>query len=132
MQPHPIRQVWNRGVDRSCSYGPDWETHGRQPRVLVHHIGAGGIARGFKIFEAETNRHGKPVGQPRAYERFIALSAHSFNEEARDVVAEIVVLIGRANIEAEFEIPHGAEQFGVRAIAGDMPPVSPLPARLKK
>ena len=36
MQPHPVREVCDRGIDRSGSDSPDREPNGRQPRVLVH------------------------------------------------------------------------------------------------
>lgn len=123
MQQHPVREAGDRGVDRSGSHGLERETRGRQPRVLTHHVRAGSVGRGFKIVQGEANRHTKPVGQSRAYERFIALPADPFDEEANDVVAEVVVLMGRADIEAGFEIPHDAQQFSGCVTGWEIHPV---------
>ena len=63
------------------------------------------------------------VGQPSARERPIALSAEPLDEETGDVVAKIAVLPGRADIAAQFEMPHDAEHLSGRAIPWKMHPV---------
>ena len=123
MQSHPVREVRDRGIDRPAGHGADREPHGRQPRILVHHVRFGGVRRGFKILQGEADRHAKLVGQPCAYEGLIALSAEPLDEEASDVVAKIAVLPGRADIAAQFEMPHEAQHLRSHAIARNMHPV---------
>jgi hypothetical protein len=95
----------------------------RQPRVLVHHVGASGLRRCFKLLQREADFHAKSVGQPRADERLIALSADALDEETGDVVAEVVVLVLGANIAAGLEMPHDAQQLAGRAITWEVHPV---------
>ena len=130
MQPHPVREVRDRRVDRARRGGPDRQPHRRQPGILVHHVGPRRFICGFKLVQAEADRHAEPIGQPRADERLKALSAEAFDQQARDVVAEVAVLPGGADIAAQFEMPHHAEHFGGRAIADKMHPVMARQPRL--
>jgi hypothetical protein len=95
VQPHPVRQVGNRRVDRPASHGAYWKANCRQPAVFVHHVRPCSVRRGFKIIQREADRHSKPVSQSRAYKVLIALPADPFDNQTSDVVAEVVVLPGR-------------------------------------
>jgi hypothetical protein len=65
-----------------------------------------------------------------ADERLIALPAEALDQKTRHVVAKIIVLPGRTDIAAQFEMPHHTEHFGGRAIAGKMHPVMARQSRL--
>src|SRR5262249_48663356 len=130
MQSHPVREIYGRGVHRSGGDSPNRETNGREPRVLVYRIGAGRIGRSFKIVQREAHRHAQFVGQPCANKRFIASCADPFDEETSDVVAEVIVLPGSANIAAGFKIAHGAQQFSGGAIAWEPDPIMAWQTRL--
>src|SRR5262249_61262986 len=79
MQLHPVREIDDRGIDCTGSRGPDWETHGRKPSVLVHHIGTCRIGRCFELVQGEANGHAKPLCQPGADKGLIALPADAFD-----------------------------------------------------
>ena len=130
MQPHPVREVGDRGVDRAGRGSADRQAHGRQPCILVHHVRPRRFIGSFKIVQTEADGHAEPICQPSADERLKTLSAEAFDEQTRDVVAEVVVLPGSADIAAQFEMPHDTEHFGGRPIARKMHPVMARQPRL--
>jgi hypothetical protein len=79
--------------------------------------------RRLELIQGEADRHAEPIRQPGANEGFVAPAAHSLDEEAGDVVAEIVVLPGGADIAAQLEVAHRAEHLGGRAVAREMHPI---------
>jgi len=125
MQSHPACQVRNRGVDRPAGQGPDRQADCRQARVLVHHVGPRRVRGSLEVLEREADRHAERIGQPRADEGLVTLSAQALDDEAGNVVAEVVVLPGRAQIAARVQVPHRAHELGRRAIARHMHPVVP-------
>ena len=55
VQPHPVREAGDRGVDRAGRGGADRQAHGRQPRILVHHVRPRRLIRGFEIVQTEAD-----------------------------------------------------------------------------
>ncbi|GIQ74379.1 hypothetical protein BraRD5C2_28190 [Bradyrhizobium sp. RD5-C2] len=123
MQPHPAREIRDRGGHRTRRGGRDRQTERGQPRVFVDLVGPRRLAGRFEIIEVEADIHAEPVGQARADERLIALPAQALNQQAHNIVAEVVVLKCAPDIAVQFQMPHQAEHVGRREIAGLVHPV---------
>ena len=124
METEVVHHVGGRHVDAACRRGSDRTK--RKPAALIidHGIGSCGIGRSLQFLNREANlMHSQWRQDTLAREILPRLAGNLFSNHASGHIAEILVLIGLADIAARLEELHCCQHLLCRPIAGHPDPV---------